>query len=73
MEMLKISLQNLCGESGLDIYKTINDTAKFSESHYNWIKENIKFNSKKSIIEHFGTVHYYYMHFNNQFNFDNYS
>lgn len=58
---IRIAFNTLMGING-DIYvKEIYNNNSLSQASYDAICENIKFNSKDSIIEHFGLVHYYYL------------
>lgn len=58
---IKITFSTLMGINGDKYAQEIFDTNVLSQSSYNAICENIKFNSKDSIIAHFGLVHYYYL------------
>ena len=62
---LIIALSELCGDMGRRTAVRIAE-GKFSKEDYDAICENIEKNKSKSIIKHFGIVHYFYLKMNEQ-------
>jgi len=58
---LQIVFQALMGINGDDYVEEISNTGKLCQTSYEMICDNIQYNSKESIIKHFGLVHYYYL------------
>lgn len=61
---LFVALSNLCGQSGRDLALEVEKTGIFTEEAFNWVKDNISFNSEESIKKYFGTVYYAYINSN---------
>lgn len=60
-EKVMQAFMDLMGINGKPFAKEISETGKLSDRSYEIICDNVKFNDQKSIVEHFGLVHYYYL------------
>lgn len=55
------AFQSLMGMNGDVFRKEIFTTGKLSQRSYDIICDNISYNGKDSVINHFGLVHWYYL------------
>lgn len=60
-EQIKAAFQRLMGLNGNQYVEEIMNNQSLTEESYKAICDNIYFNDKSSVIEHFGLVHYYYL------------
>lgn len=60
-EKVRLAFQRLMGLNGDQYAEEISNTQALTEQSYKAICDNIYFNDKSSVIEHFGIVHYYYL------------
>ncbi len=51
----------LMGINGDRFVKEIIETGGLSKASYDIISDNISYNGKESVVEHFGLVHWYYL------------
>ena len=66
-QRLTTAFARLMGENGDQFVTEILNTGELSASSYRIICNNVFFNGRNSIVDHFGIVHWYYLKRKNKY------